>query len=79
MNWVVWGCSRDLCVGIWRSSGYVVISVPNLTVPSNEGTAISFSRMTVVHGICRMDCANILKVKFVAHSVQDIGYMDFPK
>jgi hypothetical protein len=46
-------------------------------VPSKEGTTVSLRR-TLVHGVCHVVCANILKVKFVAQNVQDSGYVDFP-
>jgi len=63
---------------IWRSGWIIVNTVPNLIVPSKEGTTISFLRSTLVHGVCHVVCAYILKVQFVAQNVQDSGYADFP-
>lgn len=52
-------------------------TVPNVMVLSKEGTTISFLRRTLVHGVCPVVCANIVKAKLVAQNVQDTGYVDF--
>jgi hypothetical protein len=33
---------------------------------------------SLVHGVCHVVCAYILKVQFVAQNVQNSGYVDFP-